>query len=489
MQIPRTLPKTLVALTASAALALSLSGPVAVADPPQPPGTKASPVAKDNRAEQATQTLAEVQAIVAGDAVTRGGHTTDGRDLTVALRDLKVQMKYLSPSQRKTAERFFLRPGSGGDPYIPGTLDVLRCQGEICLHYTEDDTDGNAVLGSDGDNATIPAYVTSVLNTINQINNDYVAAGYRTPKRDGAIGGGTDKIDIYLGEIGTQGLYGFCTSDQTPVSGDYSLWAYCALDNDYAPSEFPSNTPLENMQVTAAHEFFHAVQYAYDAYEDGWIIESTATWVEDEMFDAVDDNRFYLGDSPLKKPGKSMDQFGGLFHYGVWIWWRYLTEKFPGKTGKLPNLVLAVWNWLDGAPAGPDNYSTQGLAKVLSARGTSLKKEFQLFSAANRHPKTVYEEGNAYPSAPADVITVTKARSAWNIGGKLNHLAAGTVRLNPKELTGAWKLKFNFDLVPGSRGAGAVIVVYKKNGAISTSIVKLNSTGGGSKTGPFSSGS
>ena len=37
------------------------------------------------------------------------------------------------------------------------------------------------------------------------------------------------------------------------------------LDNDYAPAQFPSGTsPQNNLTVTAAHEFFHAVQYAYD---------------------------------------------------------------------------------------------------------------------------------------------------------------------------------------------------------------------------------
>jgi hypothetical protein len=29
--------------------------------------------------------------------------------------------------------------------------------------------------------------------------------------------------------------------------------------------------------VTAAHEFFHAIQYGYDVSEDPWLMESTAT--------------------------------------------------------------------------------------------------------------------------------------------------------------------------------------------------------------------
>ena len=51
--------------------------------------------------------------------------------------------------------------------------------------------------------------------------------------------------------------------------------------------------------MTAAHEFFHAVQFAYNAFQDSWLLESTAAWVEDEAFDSVNDNYQYLRSSAL----------------------------------------------------------------------------------------------------------------------------------------------------------------------------------------------
>ncbi|KAA1420895.1 hypothetical protein F0U44_00655 [Nocardioides humilatus] len=482
---------SLLVLPISVALAASLTVPAAVADDDfdQPdlkvPGTSSS------KAAEAKDTLAEVQAIVNGDAKARGGRTSDGRDLTVALRDLRVQTKYLSPADKKVAHQFLLRPGTGSDPYIPGALPINKCFVELCIHYAETGT--NAVLDSDGDANTIPAYVQNVADTINQINVDYVAAGYRTPKRDGALGGGTNKIDIYLGQIGNQGLYGFCTSDDPnnpDTSGDYSFWAYCALDNDYAPAEFPTNTPTENMQVTAAHEFFHAVQYAYDAWEDGWLLESTATWVEDEMFDGVDDNRQYLANGPLGLSYVPLDYYGDGFHYGTWIWWRYLTEKFPAKTGKLPNLVRKVWERADGAPGGPDDYSTQGLAKVLSNLGTTLKKEFVNFSTVNRNPKKYYSEGANYPTTQALVQTINPSHKIKGANWTSGHLASATSRFNPQNLGAAdWRLKVTLDFAPTDRGSAAVILVYKKNGKIERLNVKLNQEGNGAKNVPFSSGS
>ena len=62
----------------------------------------------------------------------------------------------------------------------------------------------------------------------------YVAAGYRAPRRDGTRGG-NNKTDIYIRDVGAQGLYGFCTSEkQFRANGPFDAWAYCVLDNDYS---------------------------------------------------------------------------------------------------------------------------------------------------------------------------------------------------------------------------------------------------------------
>ncbi|UMG91924.1 hypothetical protein MF408_18155 [Nocardioides sp. TF02-7] len=204
-------------------------------------------------------------------------------------------------------------------------------------------------------------------NTLQTIHDRYVRAGYRAPKPDG-VRGGSAHTDVYVGDIGDDGLYGFCTSDdpKTAISdpGSYDVWAYCVLDDDYTRSQFPTNTPLENMRVTAAHEYFHAVQFGYDFAEDPWLLESTAAWVEDELYDSVDDNRQYLRNSPLRRPRMPLDTFGEEgFHYGTWIFWRYLTEKYRTRAGGLPTLVRDVWRRADGAAGRPDDHSTQALQR------------------------------------------------------------------------------------------------------------------------------
>ena len=74
------------------------------------------------------------------------------------------------------------------------------------------------------------------------------------------------------------------------------------------------------MQVTAAHEYFHAVQFAYDFFEDGWFMEATATWAEDELYDSVNDNVNYLDRGQIGTelagsfagPRHALDGFFGL---------------------------------------------------------------------------------------------------------------------------------------------------------------------------------
>ncbi len=121
--------RSLISIPIAFALSLTLAGPTAVAKDDFGAPPKIANDHQTNR-EIAADTLAEVEAIVDGDAVSRGGRTTDGRDLTVALRDLKRDLKYLAAADRKTAQRFFLRPGDPGDPYIPGNLAPLpvRCR-------------------------------------------------------------------------------------------------------------------------------------------------------------------------------------------------------------------------------------------------------------------------------------------------------------------------------------------------------------------------
>ena len=54
------------------------------------------------------------------------------------------------------------------------------------------------------------------------------------------------------------------------------------------------------------------MQFGYDQFEDAWFQEATATWMEERVYDAVNDNRQFLPASALALAGLSLDSPAGL---------------------------------------------------------------------------------------------------------------------------------------------------------------------------------
>ncbi|MEZ0581209.1 MXAN_6640 family putative metalloprotease [Nocardioides sp. MH1] len=472
--------RALVAVPLSLVFGLTLTSPSALADPPTDPGSKASLTGKAHRAERAQDALAAVRSILGGADQRRAG-AADPRSLTIALRDLALYKDALSPADQRAASRALKRPGATKE----------SCTKRICVHWVTSGASKPSLRDKNGNH--VPDYVDQVRKTVDAIHLKYKKAGYRSPLPDQGRGG-DNRTDVYIRDVGSQGIYGYCTTDDNRQR--YDRWAYCVLDNNFSHAEFPTNTPLENMQVTAAHEYFHAVQYSYDFAEDPWILESTATWAEDEFFDKVDDNRQYLSRSPMSDPEGPLDMFApvdgddysypALFQYGTWIFWRYLTEHYPASSAGLPTLVRDVWRLLDAKKGAPDKYSLQGLEKVLQARGTNLPKELSLFADANRHPADVYEEGATYThEVPLPAATRTLNASGASATGPvtLDHLASATVRFVPGgSLDPSAELNLSINLPGGTIRSQAVVTRFLEDGTTQTQRVVLDANGDGVAT-------
>jgi hypothetical protein len=317
----------------------------------------------------------------------------------------------------------------------------------------------------------------------------YAAAGYQRPMGDGRRGG-SKALDIYLQDIGRQGYYGWCDSD-APAGGTGSLGApaYCVFDNNYR--EFPVHTPLENLEVTAAHELFHAVQFAYDYNEDAWFMEATATWAEDEVYTDVNDNLQYLPQSPLAQPGKSMDRFlpTGFRQYGDWIFFRYLTERFPDAEGGLPTLVRSIWERAASGSSPRTDYSVRAVREVLAAQGTPLPGVWADFVAANRRPWQTYAEGaaNRYPNARlAGGGRLTAAhRGSGPVTKMIDHLAGSTLRWTRGSDLAARTLRVHLALPAKRLGSGAVVTVKTSSGTPVSTPVPLAADGTATLREPF----
>ena len=434
----------------------------------------------------------------------RFGHVArpDPRSATLVLRDLTLRIGQLSGRPRSIADRILARPTDGvGDPFDDGytvSEEPPECSSDVCVHYVA--TTDDAPNPDDLDLSGVPDYVEAVAGVLDHVWAEEVdGLGYRAPKSDATSDndGGSALLDVYLADIGAGGLYGYCASDDPHLGPPpYDFWdmsAYCVLDDDYDVSQFGYPNPMKPLKVTAAHEFFHAVQFAYDIGEDGWLMESTATWMEEHVYDAINDNRQYLASSPLAKPLVPLDQTSGFRVYGTWIFWEFLTEYFGGAVPDA-SIVRAVWRRADGSEAGPDMYSTQALAAAVGARtidGTDwrFRWAFADFAVWNARPATFYDEGSAYPTAPVSgSVTLTRASSSMHSTAKLDHLTNRFVVARPgSSLKADARLRVTVNGPSYKTGPEASVVVIRKSGAASFKVVALDSAGDGAVTVAFGS--
>ncbi|MEO8330167.1 MAG: MXAN_6640 family putative metalloprotease, partial [Candidatus Nanopelagicales bacterium] len=261
----------------------------------------------------------------------------------------------------------------------------------------------------------------------------------------------------------------------------YDRSGYCVVDDDFSTSQFPFNTPLQNLQVTAAHEFFHAIQFGYDSYEDIWYMEATAAWIEDEVYDAVNDNVQYLRLSQLKHPASPLDTSRGLSVYGGWIYFRYLSERFGA------DVVRKSWQRNDGSKDAPNAYSLRGIRQALSNEGADFGSVFADYARANIAPSEFYSEGNSYPKPAFDVVGLGggKRTTGWR-DRRVDHLSTFYVgaRPNSDASLGA-RVRVQVDAPGRVTGSQARVLVHYDDGSFVTKRVSLDRSGRGGVTVDF----
>ena len=454
------------------------------ADPAAPGGGERAAPARGDDADQGRAALATVERMFGLRGDGRAGRHAHA---TLALKDLAISKKSLTGADREAAEQLLSRPSLKDCRQLDYACykgkSKRTCSSLICVHWVTKGQDRrNGVAGADKDDDGIPNYVEFVLKEMNKIHGAYVATGYRAPLGDGKRGGNS-KPDIYLADLVTSevSLYGYCTTDDPDLPLYEPTWAYCVLDNDYKRTEFPSNTPKQNAQVTAAHEYYHAVQFGYDIFEDNWFMEATATWAEDVLYDAVNDNVFYLDHGQMGHPDVPLDEFqnDGLAQYGNWIFFRYLSDRYGGE-----ELLLQMWENADMTGGElTDQYSLQAVENALADAGIQLDDAFAQFAAANASPELFYDEAveNDYPAAPLQDVEWTLGPGAQysspaNLA--LDHLASATYRFLPG--SGATNLHVDVDVNSAEQGGVAVYTVKMVGQDPFTATVALDSNGVGS---------
>jgi hypothetical protein len=293
------------------------------------------------------------------------------------------------------SERESERPRLSGDPQ---TLDSRHFR----IHYTLSGRD--AVPREDSDEDGHPDFVVEVVEAMEfswfaQIEH----FGWDPPPNDADLGG-DERYDVYLENILVDDYAGYAEGNEidgligdnphSAINEENTLPSYLVLDNDYAEyAEYalPGISALDYMRVTAAHELNHALQFGYDGDEPhDWLWEATATWMQDEVFDAINESTTLL-EAVFKSPDTCLMAEGGeervedsQHWYGTWILLRYLSERYGHAA------VLQLWQ-IAAASDGFDIWDT-----LLQTKGENFEDFFRDYSVALLTRN--FEEGNTYPT-------------------------------------------------------------------------------------------
>ncbi len=459
--------------TLAAAAALAVTAALApVSSPAQADEGRLVPVAGTPAGDAAEATLARAVRIL-DPTPGRRAPAVEREQATTVMRDLFASLPDLAGEDRVLAQTILARPTDGGaDPQGSGysTRPVKKCRSRVCLHYVR----------TTDDRPPSEAWAKKSLAMLSRVYRFEVdELGYRRPVADRRHGGNA-RFDVYLKDLGT-GLYGYCVPEYYKPGSDQVASGYCVIDNDFSPTQF-SGRPVDNLRVTLAHEFFHAVQFAYDFTDDPWLMESTAVWMEERFADAVNDNRQYLPYGQVRLAHIPLDTFADPgVHYGNWVWWEYLSRRFGD------DVVRRVWSQADANEGRPDLYSTRALQKVLKRHG-GLTEVFTAYAAANTVPAKNYAEGKDWPSAVMRghrVLRRSDRRTTFKVA--VDHLSSASFTARPDSSLGrAWRLRVKVEGPRRAATSGAYVVVKRANGRLVRTPVRLSRAGSGTVTVGFS---
>jgi hypothetical protein len=274
---------------------------------------------------------------------------------TPAFLTIKNMMQYASLNTQQLYETFAKQRFNSQCPDTIGSP-----AGHFLVHYAKQGIHAPYQADVDDNSNGIPDYIdrtAMILDSVWAFEVDTL--GFTPPPADGFYtSGGDDRYDMYVLDIptatGYQNIYGGTYEDELfKVGTKWKATSFIILDNDYANITVYRTRPLDALRVTAAHEFFHAIQFGYDPNESNmhtpngdvrthWL-EMSSVWMEEQNYDAINDYYgylgFFFGNPHLSLRTCDIDPPPGeFFQYAAVTWPLYLSQKYGRQ------IVKTIWD-------------------------------------------------------------------------------------------------------------------------------------------------
>lgn len=277
--------------------------------------------------------------------------------------------------------------------------------GAFKVHFTRSGI--NAVPAGDADDSGVPDFAESVEATYEEVGALYHGPlGYRRPLSDATLSdnGGDGRFDVYLLDF-ARAADGAFRVDQCPSGGSDRCIGYVVQENDFAGYGYPS--AIAATRILGSHEYFHAVQAAYDNSQNVVISEGTAVWATERFDPSTRDFEGFIS-GYLTRPDRSIDSPppGPVpdFAYGSAIFFKFLTERHDDA------LLRKLWEHLENGQGDPTEAADQADPTWVIQLDALLKRDYQSSFAAEF---AEFARWNLYLGSFADSTQAWASAGTW----------------------------------------------------------------------------
>ena len=348
--------------------------------------------------------------------------------LNTHLLEIAKNGQNLTPDKRTQLEALgfnFNRPlisRGGAKRSESDGLNKIYDSGMFRFHYTNSGFHSVNMTDINGNN--ISDYIESLAKIFNEVSTVlHDQMGYLKPPGDGYYEstrdkGGSAHYDVYVRNLSPR-YYGYVQPEEyaqgkgdNEQSGSVlevnAFTSYMAIRNNY--QNFPLDE-ADNIKVTAAHEYFHAIQFGYDGWEKPWLLEASAVWMEEEIYDYINDCYQYMKNW-FDYPHRSLDE-SGYHWYGSFIFFEYLEQHMGGNA-----IIRQIMEKSVKSNSRNKDGSHLAIHDALKQTGFSFQQALNGMAVANMVMSSLpsagnfsYEEAEFYPVEGPAIFNVTNFQS------------------------------------------------------------------------------
>ena len=276
-----------------------------------------------------------------------------------------------------------------GNPALAAQRTFISPSGHFRILFDTEGVDAPALTDADWNG--VPDYIDTVALSFDRAwRVEIDSLGYIAPPASTA---GSPYYDVRVRDLaGTmygQTLFGDSLRAGVP---NPTYRTSIEVDNNYSESKGFRTVGVAALEVTAAHEFHHAIQLGSYGFwsDDVYFYELTSTWMEDVVFPGVNDFFYYLP-AFFRRPDLPFTASNGYAEYGRCVFGKFIEQRFGA------GVMRSAWGNI------PSERPLKALGDALSTVGTSFVREmtefwiWNLFTGYRAQPGRYYAEAALFP--------------------------------------------------------------------------------------------